>query len=237
MLAQRLFVACQTLQRGRGIRRSGNKRDVAMPALQQRAGGVKARGFMIAANAVALVFPQLAVHHHHRLAGLANDVVDVVNAEKARIEDDGVAAQIEQKLNRLALFAGAVFTVHQNQLAAIFFQLFRCAREDLAEVAAAVERVGDHHPDALGGIGREIARQQIGPVAGGVDGLEHLFARLFAHIPFAGEHARHGGLRDARFFGHFLHCRHVIPPARLICRTFYTFPGKAAGMSRTLTTA
>jgi hypothetical protein len=45
-----------------------------------------------------------------------NDLVHLINAEKTRIDDDRIAAQIQQVLDRLALFFRAVLAVGQDQL-------------------------------------------------------------------------------------------------------------------------
>ncbi|MNP42146.1 hypothetical protein D3C76_1358910 [compost metagenome] len=62
-------------------------------------------------------------------------------------------------MDRLLLFCGTVFAVHQNQLATVVLQLLRRLGKYLAEITAVIEGVGDHQANALGFIGGQISRQ------------------------------------------------------------------------------
>ncbi|MNS89957.1 hypothetical protein D3C72_1239900 [compost metagenome] len=117
---------------------------------------------------------------------LGNDLVHFRDRQKARVDDHAVAAQVQQELNSGLFFFGGVLAVRQDQLAAVLFHDARRLEHQLAEIVAAVQRVGDHQPDGLGGFGGEVARQQIGPIAGLGDGFLYPFALLRAHIAAAG---------------------------------------------------
>ncbi len=64
---------------------------------------------------MAGVAAQAAIKHHDRLRVVLNDLVHLINGEKARV-DDRIAAQIQQVLDRLPLLLRAVLAVGQDQL-------------------------------------------------------------------------------------------------------------------------
>ena len=84
-----------------------------MPGGNELSNGVKAGLLLIAPYAVATVFPQASIKHHNRLAVGIDDVIYLIHAEKTRINHNRVTAQVEQVLDRLALFLSAMLTVSQ----------------------------------------------------------------------------------------------------------------------------
>ncbi len=73
---------------------------------------------MIGPYAVAGVAAQATVQHHDRLLMIVDYLIHLIDAKKARIDDDRIAAHIEQILNRLALLLRAVFAVGRGSAAA-----------------------------------------------------------------------------------------------------------------------
>ncbi len=60
---------------------------------------------------MAGVAAQAAIKHHDRLRVVLNDLVHLIDGEKARVDDDRIAAQIQQVLDRLPLLLRAVLAV------------------------------------------------------------------------------------------------------------------------------
>ncbi len=95
------------------------------------------------------VAPQAAVEHHNRSRLVFYDFIHFINAEKTRIDDNGIAAQVEQVLDRLALFFRAVLAVGQNQLPSLVFRHPRNVKQQLAKIDPVIKGVGYHQPQRL----------------------------------------------------------------------------------------
>lgn len=65
---------------------------------------------------MAGVAAQAAVKHHDRLRVVLNDLIHLVDSEKTRVDDDRIAAQIQQVLDRLPLLLRAVLAIREDQL-------------------------------------------------------------------------------------------------------------------------
>ena len=179
--------------------------------------------------------------HHNRLRLVFHDLVHFINAEKTRIDDNGIAAQVEQVLDRRALFFGAVLAVGQNQLASFVFRHPRNVKQQLAKIDPVIKGVGHHQPQRLTLSGGQVTRQQIRPVAAFRHGLEYAIFRFLADIAVARQYPGNGRLRDARAFRHLQHRCHVVLPVAKDARSvlhaspFYSFDSRAAQILSRLT--
>ena len=231
---QRIFIAGKAFNPGRRIQRAGDKRDITMAAGNQFFDRRKRRGFLIGPDAMAGVAPQAAVEHHNRLRLVFYDFIHFINAEKTRIDDNGIAAQVEQVLDRLALFFRAVLAVGQNQLPSLVFRHPRNVKQQLAKIDPVIKGVGYHQPQRLALFGSQITRQQIGPVAAFRYGLKYAIFRFLADIAVARQYPGNGRLRYSRAFRHLQHRCHVVLPVAKDARSvlhaspFYSFDSRAA---------
>ena len=143
---------------------------------------------------MAGVAAQAAVEHHDRPLMIFDNLIHLINAEKARIDNNRIAAQIEQILNRLALLLRAVLAVGEDQLPPFVFGHPRHVVKQFAEIDAVIKGVGHHQPEGLGLFRRQVARQQIRPVAAFGHRLEDAIFGLLADIAVPRQHPRNGGL-------------------------------------------
>ncbi len=68
-------------------------------------------------NSVLRMLLQLAINDNNRLAGLLNNLIQLGDIEKARVDDNHITAQIEQELDGLPLLTRVMLTVRKDQLA------------------------------------------------------------------------------------------------------------------------
>ncbi len=137
---------------------------------------------MIRPDAVAAVFPQAAVENHNRLLAFLNDIVHLLHAQEARVDDHRIAAHIKQVLDRLALFIGAVLAVRQDQLPPLLFRHSRGVEQQFAKINAVIEGVGHYQPQRLGTFRCQVSRQQIRAITALFDGLKHPIFGLLADV-------------------------------------------------------
>lgn len=140
---------------------------------------------MIGPDAVAAVFPQAAVKHHNRLLAFLDELVQLFHAQKTRVDYYRIAAHIQQILDRLALFFGAVLAVGEDQLPPFFFRHPRGVKQQLAKVNAVIQGVGHYQPKRLGAFGRQVSRQQVRAIAALFDGLKNPVFGLLANVAVA----------------------------------------------------
>ncbi|MOA16778.1 hypothetical protein D3C78_1370080 [compost metagenome] len=116
---------------------------------------------------------------------LLDDLVHLLDAQKARVDDDAVTAQVQQILDGLTLLLGAVLAIGQDQLATAILGHPRRMGEQLAEIDAVIQGVGHHQSQGLGILGRQLPGQQIGAITALLDGLEHPIPGLLAGVAIA----------------------------------------------------
>ncbi|EPO93083.1 hypothetical protein J047_06003 [Klebsiella pneumoniae 160_1080] len=228
--SQRVFVAGEAFDAGGRVKGAGNKGDIAMAKRNQPLHYPHRRGFLIGPDAVAGVAAQAAIKHHDRLRVVLNDLVHLIDGEKARVDDDRIAAQIQQVLDRLPLLLRAVLAVGQDQLPPFILRHPRHVIQQFAKIDAVVQGIGHHQAEGLRGFGRQVARQQIRPVAALRHRLKHPVFGLLADIAVARQHPRNGRLRYPRALCDLQHRCHVILPVAKVAGSvlhvsrFYSTP-------------
>ncbi len=111
---------------------------------------------------MAGVAAQAAIKHHDRLRVVLNDLVHLINGEKARVDDDRIAAQIQQVLDRLPLLLRAVLAVGQDQLPPFILRHPRHVIQQFAKIDAVVQGIGHHQAEGLRGFGRRLRASRFG---------------------------------------------------------------------------
>ena len=206
-----LAVAGEALHAGGGIRRARDEGDVAVPHPDQPLHHGRGGSLLIGVDAVRRVAPQPPVEHHDGLGVLLDELVNLLDAEKTRVDDDAVTAGVEQVLDGLSLLLGAVLAIGQDQLAAPIFGQPRRVGKQLAEIDAVIEGVGHHQAQSLGVFGGQLPGQQVGAIAALLYGLEHPIPGLLTGIAIARQHPGDSRLRHPCPLRHLQHSRHHLP--------------------------
>ncbi len=133
-----------------------------------------------------------AVHHHHGQRGFAQRI-DQRSVRPGAADDEAVDAFFHQHAQVVALLAGVVIGVAQDDaVARRGTDIFDAARQ-FGEVGVGGGR--HQHADGARGAVLERTRHGAGHVARGADGFFHALARLRVHRPCVVDDMRDGGER------------------------------------------
>ncbi len=161
-----------------------------MPELEQMPGRQVGAFLMVDLHLVGQDALGGAVHHHHGQRGFAQCIEQRV-VRSGAADDEAVDALLHQHAQVVALLAGVVIGVAQDDaVAGRGAHVFDAARQ-FGEVGVGGGR--HQHADGARGAVLERARYGAGYIARGADGLFHALARFRVDRPCVVDDMRDGG--------------------------------------------